>query len=89
MIPLAKHNFMHHKYITAKICNGNIYSTVAQTTTERILDTIFCRFLGLDERMNTVDILVSTKLHKINVVQKYSCADNTSKFIWKFSVDTK
>ena len=53
MIPFAKHNFMHHKYITAKICNGNIYSTVAQTTTERIVDTICCRFLRLHERRNT------------------------------------
>ena len=52
MIPFAKHNFMHHKYITAKICNGNIYSTVAQTTTARIVDTIYCRFLRLHERRN-------------------------------------
>ena len=35
MIPFAKHNFKHRKYITNKILNGNLYSTVAQTTTER------------------------------------------------------
>ena len=45
---------MHCKYITAKIHNGDLYSTVEQTTTERIVDTICCRFLRLhDERRNT------------------------------------
>ena len=41
MIPFAKHNFMHRKYITAKIHNDNLYSTVAQTTTERNSRTLF------------------------------------------------
>ena len=31
----AKHNFMHCKYITAKIHNGDLYSTVVQAITER------------------------------------------------------
>jgi len=39
-------------HATAKIHNGNRYSTVAQTTTERFIDAICCRFLRLHERRN-------------------------------------
>ncbi len=55
---------MHHKYITAKIHNGNIYSTVAQTMTKRIIDTIRSRDMREGMRQfdynHKVDKLVST-----------------------------
>ncbi len=72
MIPFAKHNFMHHKYITAKIHNGNIYSTVAQTTTERIINAIVVASSGYMrggmrqfDYNHKVDKLVSTYIISI------------------------
>ena len=60
--------FGRYIFVMHEICNGNIYSTVAQTTTERSLDAICCRFLRLHERRNTTIRLQSQGINNLGDV---------------------